>query len=79
MKISTSLRPTCLALALLFSACSGGGWVHPAKPQEEYSNDYNRCETQTLRDPKLQQGSRYLLVQAIERCLLKEGWRVADK
>lgn len=79
MKISMCLRVVCLTLGLLFSACSGGGWVHPAKPQEAYSNDYNRCEMETSRDPKLQQGNRYLLVQAIERCLMKEGWRIADK
>jgi len=61
------------------NACSTTEWVHPNKPSEEYTNDYNKCQNLALRDPKLQQGSQLLLLNATERCLQKEGWRLIEK
>jgi hypothetical protein len=31
------------------------------------------------RDPKLQQGSQLLVINATERCIQKEGWRLIEK
>ncbi len=63
----------------LFTACSSTEWVHPNKPSSEFANDYNRCNGLALRDPKLQQGSQLLLLNATERCVQKEGWRLIEK
>jgi hypothetical protein len=63
---------------LLFSACSSTEWVHPNKPSSEYITDYNRCQNQVLRDPKLQQGSQLMILNATERCVQKEGWRLVE-
>ncbi len=63
-----------VVLALLVAGCISSEWVHPNKPPEEFTADWNKCESDTLRDPKLQQGNRYLLTQATERCVLKKGW-----
>ncbi len=60
-------------------ACSSTEWVHPNKPSEEFTNDYNRCQGAALRDPKLQQGSQLLLLNATERCVQKEGWRLIER
>ncbi|MEW6545067.1 MAG: hypothetical protein AB1411_15840 [Nitrospirota bacterium] len=68
----------CIGCALHLAACSGPSWVHPNKPQEEFTQDYNRCEGDALRDPKLQQGSRYLLLEATERCMRKKGWVIKN-
>ena len=64
---------------LMFSACSSTEWVHPNKHSDEFANDYNKCQNMALRDPKLQQGSQLLLLNATERCLQKEGWRLVEK
>jgi hypothetical protein len=74
---------TCLLLALTMagltlSACSNTEWVHPNKPSGEYINDYNKCETQAYRDPKLQQGSQLMILNATERCMQREGWRLVE-
>jgi hypothetical protein len=61
------------------SACSSTEWVHPNKPSGEYTNDYNKCQNAALRDPKLQQGSQLLIINATERCLQREGWRLIEK
>lgn len=63
-----------LGCVLLVTACGGGSWIHPNKPQEAYAQDYNKCEADALKDPKLQQGQRYLQQLATERCLKKMGW-----
>jgi hypothetical protein len=63
----------------LLSACSSTEWVHPNKPSSEFTNEYNRCQNMVLRDPKLQQGSQLMILNATERCLQKEGWRLIEK
>jgi hypothetical protein len=32
-----------------------------------------------MRDPKLQQGIQLLIIQATERCVQKQGWRLVEK
>lgn len=59
--------------------CGSSSWVHPNKPQEAFTEDYNRCEQDILKDPKLQQGNRYLLLQATERCMMKRGWMLRSE
>ena len=59
--------------------CSSTDWVHPNKPSSEFTTDYNRCQNLVLRDPKLQQGSQLLILNATERCLQREGWRLIEK
>jgi hypothetical protein len=66
-------------VAFTFSGCSSTEWVHPNKPSSEYTNDYNRCQNLVLRDPKLQQGSQLLILNATERCLQKDGWRLIEQ
>ena len=63
----------------LLTACSSPEWVHPNKPSSEYTSDYNKCVTAAKRDPKLQQGNQFLLTNATERCIQKEGWRFIEK
>jgi hypothetical protein len=63
----------------LLSACSSTEWVHPNKPSSEFTNDYNRCQNLVLRDPKLQQGSQLMILNATERCLQKDGWRLIEQ
>jgi hypothetical protein len=67
-----------LTLAFL-TGCASTDWVHPNKPSSEYVNDYNRCQTLVLRDPKLQQGSQLMILNATERCVQREGWRLIEK
>ncbi len=67
---------SCLGIAV---GCSSTEWVHPNKPSSEYTNDYNRCQNLVLRDPKLQQGSQLMVLNATERCVQKEGWRLIEK
>jgi Tfp pilus assembly protein PilF len=63
-----------VVLALLLAGCVSSEWVHPNKPKDEFAQDWNKCESDTMKDPKLQLGSKYLLQQATERCVLKKGW-----
>ena len=65
-------------IGLTFSACSTE-WVNTQNPRADYAQDYNRCESMVLRDPKLQQGQRLLLQNATERCMQREGWRLVEK
>lgn len=71
-----------LSMLLVFSGllagCGGSTWVHPNKPSSEFTNEYNRCQNQVIRDPKLQQGSQLLILNATERCLQREGWRIVE-
>ena len=64
---------------LMLAGCSTSEWVHPNKPKEEFAQDYNRCEEDILRDPKLQQGIKMLMLEATERCVQKKGWRLIEK
>ena len=64
---------------LALSGCSTTEWVHPNKPSSEYINDYNKCQNLVMRDPKLQQGSQLLIVNATERGVQKEGWRLVEE
>jgi hypothetical protein len=63
----------------MLTACSSTEWVHPNKDQSEFTQDYNRCQGTVLRDPKLQQGNQLLILNATERCVQKEGWRLVEK
>ncbi len=76
--MSTSAVAIGLALAFL-TGCTSTDWVHPNKPSSEFANDYNRCQNLVLRDPKLQQGNNFMLVNATERCVQREGWRLIEK
>jgi hypothetical protein len=64
---------------LVLAGCSTSEWVHPNKSKEEFAQDYNRCEEDILRDPKLQQGIKMLMLEATERCVQKKGWRLVEK
>jgi hypothetical protein len=63
-----------LGAVLLLTGCISSEWVHPTKPKGDFTQDWNKCESDALKDPKLQQGNMYLLQQATERCVLKKGW-----
>ena len=68
-----------LAAVLGLVGCTSTEWVHPQKPSSEFTNDYNRCQNLVLRDPKLQQGSQLMILNATERCVQREGWRLIEK
>lgn len=68
-----------IAAGLLLTACSSTEWVHPNKPGDAFTTDYNKCQQDAARDPKLQQGSQLLLINATERCIQKEGWRLVER
>lgn len=68
-----------LTLLSLSAGCSSAEWLHPNRPKEQYTQDYNKCQADTLRDPKLQQGIQLLIIQATERCMQKQGWRLVEK
>jgi hypothetical protein len=63
----------------MLTACSSTDWVHPNKDQSEFTADYNRCQNLVLRDPKLQQGNQLMILNATERCVQKEGWRLVER
>lgn len=63
----------------VLTGCSTSEWVHPNRPKEQFTQDYNQCQADTLRDPKLQQGIQLLILQATERCVQKRGWRLVEK
>jgi hypothetical protein len=60
-------------------ACGSSEWVHPTKPKDQFLQDWNACESRMLRDPKLQQGNKFLLDQATERCVMKDGWILREQ
>ena len=68
-----------IVVGLLLTACSSTEWVHPNKPVDAFTTDYNKCQQDAARDPKLQQGSQLLLINATERCIQKEGWRLIER
>ena len=70
---------TLVVAGFLLTACSSTEWVHPNKPSSEYTSDYNKRETAATRGPKLQQGNQFLLTNATERCIQKEGWRFIEQ
>lgn len=76
-------RCTRLTLSLVFlsllAGCSTSEWVHPSRPKDQFTLDYNKCQADTMRDPKLQQGIQLLIIQATERCVQKQGWRLVEK
>ena len=78
--MAQTLWSTLMIGVFLVSACSSSvEWVHPTKPKDMFAQDYNQCESKQLNDPKLQQGNRYFLAQATERCLMKDGWILREK
>jgi hypothetical protein len=77
-----SMRSGHIMIAMVgfaLAACSTTEWVHPNKTSEEYTTDYNKCQNAVLSDPKLQQGSKFMVVNATERCMQKEGWRLVER
>ena len=68
---------TSLSL-LLLAACGTAEWVNTNNPTANYTLDYNTCEMDMTKDPKLQQGNRYFIQQATERCMLKKGWMLKE-
>jgi hypothetical protein len=79
-RLMTEWCLTGAALILIaLAGCSTSEWVHPNKPKDEFAQDYNKCQADTLRDPKLQQGIQLLLLEATERCVQKKGWRLVEK
>ncbi|MBS0171654.1 MAG: hypothetical protein JSR62_14995 [Nitrospira sp.] len=78
--MTSSTRLLCsFTLLSLLTGCSSAEWVHPTRSKDQYTLDYNKCQADTLRDPKLQQGIQLLIIQATERCLQKQGWRLVEK
>jgi hypothetical protein len=73
------LLPLISLSALLMTACGSVEWVHPNKPKDEFTVDYNKCHNESLLNPKNQQGNNYLVLQATERCLAKKGWVLREK
>lgn len=65
--------------SLLLTACNTGTWTHPTKSQDDFAADYNKCNNDALRDPKLQQGIQLLVIQATERCVQKMGWYLKEE
>ena len=63
----------------LLAGCSTSEWVHPNRPKDQFTLDYNKCQADTRREPKLQQGIQLLIIQATERCVQKQGWRLVEK
>jgi len=63
-----------VVFALLLAGCSSMEWVHPTKPKGDFTQDWNKCESDVIKDPKLQQGMRSMVQMATERCVLKKGW-----
>jgi hypothetical protein len=59
---------------LWLTGCASTEWVHPTKPKGNFVLDWNQCNSDIVKDPKLQQGNTLLLQQATERCVLKKGW-----
>ena len=76
-------QPTRVTLSLLvlfsLTACSTSEWTHPTKQKDQFTLDYNKCQADIMRDPKLQQGIQLLVIQATERCVQKMGWRLVEK
>ena len=73
-------RSTAAATGIfMLAGCSTTDWVHPNKPKDEFVQDYNQCQADVLRDPKLQQGIKLLTDEATERCVQKKGWRLIEK
>lgn len=69
----------CGVILLQLTACGSSSWVHPNKPQEEFTQDYNACASDVIKDPKLQMGNNFLVLQATERCVMKKGWRIREQ
>lgn len=73
----------CLLLSVTFisllAGCSSAEWVHHSRPKDQFTLDYNKCQADIMRDPKLQQGIQLLVIQATERCVQKQGWRLVEK
>ena len=64
---------------LCITACSNAEWVHPNKSKDNFTLDYNKCQSESMLDPKNQQGNSYFALQATERCLGKKGWVLREK
>lgn len=63
---------------LLLCGCSSPGWIHPDKRQDEFVNDYNRCENKfdeyEQQEVTITNPSAYTKTLFMERCLRKGGW-----
>jgi hypothetical protein len=51
----------------LLPACFSTEWIHPNKPAGELSKVYNKCQMVALQNPKVQQGSQFLFLNATKR------------
>jgi hypothetical protein len=51
----------------------------PQQALVRITSDYNKCETAVTNDPKLQQGNQLLLLNATERCIQEEVWRLIEQ
>lgn len=69
----------CFTALGVLTGCSSTEWAHPSKSKDQFTLDYNKCQADTMRDPKLQQGIQLLTIQATERCVQKMGWRLVEK
>jgi hypothetical protein len=51
----------------LLRACFSTDWIHPNKPSGELSKVYNKCLKVALQNPKVQQGSQFLFLNALSK------------
>jgi hypothetical protein len=49
-------------------------WTHPTKARDAFSQDYFQCQEDMKRDPRGQQGAKFLMQDAIDRCVKEKGW-----
>lgn len=77
----------CLVIALVATvcvSCSSTKWVHPYKNEEQFTNDYNKCERYFMNAATTNPGiamsgsNPAMEQQRMARCLKKEGWREVD-
>ena len=77
----------CLVIALVVTVCVGCSstkWVHPYKNEDQFTNDYNKCERDFMNaattNPSVSMaaGNPAMEEARMARCLKKEGWRQVD-
>ena len=62
----------------VLTACTSDPWMHRVKGEDQFTNDYNRCENQQLQMQMsgigMVSANSYQQQTLIERCLRKQGW-----
>jgi hypothetical protein len=58
--------------------CSTTEYANAKKPKSEYAADYDMCQKSTYNDPKNQQGSKLMVLRAVDSCMAKEGWYIVE-